>query len=195
MARLFIAVEVPPAQAAALLSTLPTAHGVRAATPAQVHLTLHFLGDGLGEAAVDQLDTALEAIRTPAFLLQAYGTGRFRSGPGSVLWAGLAPGPGLDTLRALHAEVGQALADAAGFLPERRRFHPHVTLARCKPTVPESALRAWLDAHRTLASAPWRVARLVLFESQLGPQGPQHLLRLAWPLAAPGREPDPDPGP
>lgn len=192
MARLFIAVEVPPAQAAGLLSTLPATQGVRAATPAQVHLTLHFLGAGLGEAAqaADKLEAALAALRTPVFTLQAYGTGRFRSGPGSVLWAGLAPGPGLDALRALHAEVGQALAHAAGFLPERRRFHPHVTLARCKPTVPESALRAWLDAHRTLASAPWRVARLVLFESRLGPQGPQHLLRQAWPLAAPGPTPD-----
>ncbi|SPA49312.1 RNA 2',3'-cyclic phosphodiesterase [Cupriavidus taiwanensis] len=192
MARLFIAVEVPPAQAAGLLSTLPAAPGVRAATPAQVHLTLHFLGEGLGEAApaADLLDAALAALRTPAFTLQTYGTGRFRSGPGSVLWAGLAPGPGLDTLRALHAEVGQALAQAAGFPPERRRFHPHVTLARCKPTVPEGALRAWLDAHRTLASAPWRVARLVLFESRLGPHGPQHLLRQAWPLAAP----EPTPG-
>ncbi|MCO4861324.1 RNA 2',3'-cyclic phosphodiesterase [Cupriavidus sp. WGlv3] len=190
MARLFIAVEVPPAQAVGLLSTLPASPGVRAATPAQVHLTLHFLGEGLGEAAqaADKLDIALAALRTPAFTLQAYGTGRFRSGPGSVLWAGLAPGPGLDALRALHAEVGQALADA-GFPPERRRFHPHVTLARCKPTVPESALRAWLDAHRTLASAPWRVARLVLFESRLGPQGPQHLLRQAWQLAAPGPTP------
>ncbi|SPK76400.1 putative 2',5' RNA ligase (plasmid) [Cupriavidus taiwanensis] len=192
MARLFIAVEVPPAQAAGLLSTLPAAPGVRAATPAQVHLTLHFLGEGLGEAApaADPLDAALAALRTPAFTLQTYGTGRFRSGPGSVLWAGLAPGPGLDTLRALHAEVGQALAQAAGFPPERRRFHPHVTLARCKPIVPEGALRAWLDAHRTLASAPWRVARLVLFESRLGPHGPQHLLRQAWPLTAP----EPTPG-
>ncbi|SOY59578.1 RNA 2',3'-cyclic phosphodiesterase [Cupriavidus taiwanensis] len=192
MARLFIAVEVPPAQAAGLLSTLPPAPGVRAATPAQVHLTLHFLGEGLGEAApaADLLDAALAALRTPAFTLQTYGTGRFRSGPGSVLWAGLAPGPGLDTLRALHAEVGQALAQAAGFPPERRRFHPHVTLARCKPIVPEGALRAWLDAHRTLASAPWRVARLVLFESRLGPHGPQHLLRQAWPLTAP----EPTPG-
>ncbi|MBB3006883.1 RNA 2',3'-cyclic phosphodiesterase [Cupriavidus alkaliphilus] len=191
MARLFIAVEVPPAQAVGLLSALPAAPGVRAATPAQVHLTLHFLGEGLGEAAqaVEKLGAALAMLRTPAFTLQAYGTGRFRSGPGSVLWAGLAPGPGLDALRALYAEVGQALAHAAGFPPERRRFHPHVTLARCKPTVPESALRAWLDAHRTLASAPWRVARLVLFESQLGPQGPQHLLRQAWQLAAPGPTP------
>lgn len=192
MARLFIAVEVPPAQAAGLLSTLPAAPGVRAATPAQVHLTLHFLGEGLGEAtqAADKLGAALGALRTPVFTLQAYGTGRFRSGPGAVLWAGLALGPGLDALRALHAEAGQALAQAAGFQPERRRFHPHLTLARCKPTVPESALRAWLDAHRTLASAPWRVTRLVLFESRLGPQGAQHLVRLAWPLAAP----DPTPG-
>ncbi|SOZ37857.1 RNA 2',3'-cyclic phosphodiesterase [Cupriavidus neocaledonicus] len=192
MARLFIAVEVPPAQAAGLLSTLPAAPGVRAASPAQVHLTLHFLGEGLGEAAqaADKLGAALGALRTPAFTLRAYGTGRFRSGPGSVLWAGLAPGAGLDALRALHAEVGLALAQAAGFPPERRRFHPHLTLARCKPTVPESVLRAWLDAHRTLASAPWRVARLVLFESRLGPQGPQHLLRQDWALAPP----DPTPG-
>ncbi len=187
MARLFVAVEVPPAQAAWLLSTLPAAHGVRAAAPEQVHLTLHFLGEC--HTPGEQLSAALGNICASAFELRAFGTGRFRGGQGSVLWAGLAPGPGLDALRALHADAGQALADAAGITPERRRFHPHLTLARCKPSVPESVLRAWLDTHRTLASEPWRVARLVLFESRLGPQGPQHLVRQAWPLTRAGPTP------
>jgi len=95
MPRLFIAVEVPPAQAAWLLSTLPPAHGVRPAAPEQVHLTLHFLGECNVPGAA--LEAALDSIRAPAFLLQAAGTGRFRSGQGSVLWAGLAPGPGYRT--------------------------------------------------------------------------------------------------
>ncbi|EYS93614.1 2'-5' RNA ligase [Cupriavidus sp. SK-4] len=187
MPRLFIAVEVPPAQAAWLLSTLPPAHGVRPAAPEQIHLTLHFLGECNVPGAA--LEAALDSVRAPAFLLQAAGTGRFRSGQGSVLWAGLAPGPGLDALRVLHADVGQALAGAAGITPERRRFHPHLTLARCKPSVPESVLRAWLDTHRSLASEPWHVQRLVLFESRLGPQGPQHLVRQAWPLTQAGPTP------
>src|SRR5437899_307994 len=187
MPRLLLAVEVPPAQAAWLLSNLPPAHGVRAPAPAQVHLTLHFLGECDTPGAA--LEAALGTIRAPAFVLQAFGSGRFRSGQGSVLWTGLAPGPGLEGLRALHAEVGQALALAAGITPERRRFHPHLTLARCRPSVPESVLRHWLDTHRTLASEPWPVERLVLFESRLGPQGPQHLVRQAWPLIEAGPTP------
>ncbi|WP_354685400.1 RNA 2',3'-cyclic phosphodiesterase [Cupriavidus necator] len=182
MPRLFIAVEVPPAQAARLLSTLPAASGLRPVPPEQVHLTLHFLGEC--EALVGPVEAALGRIRVPAFTLQTFGTGRFRSGQGSVLWAGLAPGPGLDTLRVLHAAAGQALADGTGMTPERRRFHPHLTLARCKPSVPESVLRGWLDTSRTLASEPWPVQRLVLFESRLGPQGAQHLVHAAWPLMA-----------
>lgn len=180
MPRLFIAVEVPPARAARLLSTLPAASGIRPVPAAQVHLTLHFLGES--ETLAGPVEAALDGIRAPEFSLQALGTGRFRSGQGAVLWAGLAPGPGLDALRALHASVGQALADGTGIVPERRRFHPHLTLARCRPTVPESVLRGWLDAQRVLASEPWAVQRVVLFESRLSPQGPQHLVLAAWPL-------------
>lgn len=187
MPRLFIAVEIPPAQAAWLLSTLPAVHGVRAAAPGQVHLTLHFLGEC--DTPGEQLGAALGSLSARAFQLRTAGTGRFRSGQGSVLWAGLAPGPGLDALRALHAAVGQALAESAGITPERRRFHPHLTLARCRPSVPESVLRNWLDTHRTLASEPWRVQRLVLFESRLGPEGAQHLVRQAWPLTEAGATP------
>lgn len=187
MPRLFFAVEVPPEQAARLLSTLPATSGLRPVPAGQVHLTLQFLGEcGVPEA---QLNAALDGLAVPAFTLQAAGTGRFRSGLGAVLWAGLAPGPGLDALRALHAEVGQALAQAAGIEPERRRYHPHLTLARCRPNVPEAVLRAWLDAQRMLASEPWPVQRLVLFESRLGPQGAQHLVRQAWPLARPAATP------
>lgn len=187
MPRLFFAVEVPPARAERLLSTLPEATGLRPVPATQVHLTLHFLGEcGVPEA---QLNAALDGLAAPAFTLQAAGTGRFRTGQGSVLWAGLAPGPGLDALRALHAAVGQALAQAAGIEPERRRYHPHLTLARCRPTVPEAMLRAWLDAQRMLASDPWPVQRLVLFESRLGPQGAEHLVLQVWPLARPAATP------
>jgi 2'-5' RNA ligase len=97
MARLFIAVETPPAVAAYLVGMVPAASGIRPAPAAQVHLTLRFLGEcEAGQA--DRITAALGTVRAEDFALRVTGAGRFRGAQGSVLWAGLAPCPALDAL-------------------------------------------------------------------------------------------------
>lgn len=177
MARLFIAIDTPPDVAAALLHVVPSARGVRPVPAGQLHLTLRFLGDQDDAAAV-RIDAALRGVGAPPVTMRVAGVGRFRG----VLWAGIAPDP---ALHSLFDEVQSALA-AIGIAPDARRFHPHLTVARCQPGVPDAVPRAWLAAHRDLALPPWRADRFILFESFLSPQGARHGVRGEYGLAARG---------
>jgi 2'-5' RNA ligase len=180
MTRLFIALETPSEVTARLLLTVPSGGGIRPVPAEQVHLTLRFLGE-CDDALCARVAQALTGVQAPAFAMAVEGAGRFRGGQGCVLWAGIAANPALD---ALYANIGQAL-DGAGIAPERRRFHPHLTVARCRPSVPEGAVRDWLAAQRELSTPPWQVDRFILFESRLGPRGAQHLVSQAVPLITP----------
>ena len=55
-----------------------------------------------------------------------------------------------------------------GMEPERRRFTPHVTLARLGETAAEPRLAAWVQSHNLFRSAPIQVSHFTLFSSLLG---------------------------
>ncbi|MGO4153082.1 RNA 2',3'-cyclic phosphodiesterase [Cupriavidus sp. YAF13] len=184
MARLFVAIEVPPALAASLLARVPRVAGIRAAAPHQVHLTLHFLGEQ-DDATAACIERALDGVCGAAFALTVKEAGYFRGRRASVLWAGVAPNAALDSL---HGEMAQALAGCGSALladadaPARARFHPHITLARCGPAVADTALQAWRDAQAMLVCEPFPVERFILYQSHLRAGGAQHACRHAYGL-------------
>ncbi len=135
--RLFIAIDLPKPvcwRLGQLLVQPP--RGVRPVRPAQLHLTLHFLGD-VEDASCTALHEALAEVRHEPLAITIQGTGVFPPrGRPSVLWAGVADSSRLATL---HAAIGMAI-DACGLAVEHRPYVPHVTLARLTPAVP----RAWI---------------------------------------------------
>jgi len=181
VARLFVAVEMPPALAADLLRLVPAQRGIRPTPPTQLHLTMRFLGEQ-DEQTAARIDAALRAAMVPPTVspmsLQVHGVGRFRGRQGAILWAGLADSP---PLLALFEAISGAL-ETIGIAPEGRRFWPHLTLARCRPEVPERVLRDWLAAHKDLSLPPWDVGSFVLFESFLDRLGARHQMRASYPL-------------
>jgi RNA 2',3'-cyclic 3'-phosphodiesterase len=84
-----------------------------------------------------------------------------------VLWLGW--GEGAQQVSRLQTRLAEALA--AGFDVERRRFTPHVTLARARAAVD---LRATVDALRDWRSASWEVTAVDVMASRLTPQGAVH---------------------
>jgi 2'-5' RNA ligase len=80
-----------------------------------------------------------------------------------VIWAGLVLPP---AVRELQAGCERA-AVAAGFAPEGRAFRPHLTLGRWRDKARRPAAPA-LDLGTT------RLGPLVLFQSDLRPQGAVH---------------------
>lgn len=180
--RAFIAIELPPAVktelgrvAEGLGAGLPRG-AVRWVRPAQMHLTLRFLGDTPAERLPDvgrALDAAA-ATQSP-FALRLDGVGCFpnRRAP-RVVWVGLAAPDGGESapLLALKAALDGALTPL-GWPPEDRPFRAHLTLGRVKD---EGAVRGveWAADVPPLAVP---VAALHLIESDLRPDGPIYTVR------------------
>ncbi|KIL36008.1 hypothetical protein SD71_11840 [Cohnella kolymensis] len=151
--------------------------------PADLHVTLHFLGD-TPVARVDALSAAAAeaAAEFAPFALALTEAGTFgpRSAP-RVLWSGLAElaEPG-GALAALHAALGARLS-ASGFATEARPFRAHVTLARggaagFSPAALEAAWRgAACDTPSAGAAQPelappavWTADQVTLLRTHLG---------------------------
>jgi 2'-5' RNA ligase len=161
--RLFVALDMPWSvreQLAALSGTgIP---GARWVPPQNYHLTLRFIGDIPGHIARD-VDDALLAIRARGFALTLTGMGTFAKGAVSnALWVGVERTPSLDHLR---NKIETAL-QRCGLEPERRRFQPHVTLARLDNPA-EGKVVAFVQAHNLFRTEPIPVEHFTLFSSLL----------------------------
>ena len=128
--RLFVGLELPwelKQRLAVLAGGVP---GARWVPVENYHLTLRFIGEVPTHQA-EEIDHALAALRTRAFSLTLAGVGTFsKGGRDTQLWAGVERNPQLDHLQ---AKIETAL-QRTGLEPERRRFAPHVTLARLSTT-------------------------------------------------------------
>jgi RNA 2',3'-cyclic 3'-phosphodiesterase len=180
-ARLFAALDLPEAVRAALAGFGAAAaegdFALRAVGVESLHVTLAFLG----HRPLDDIEPARAAVRAAASPVPGLALGE-------VLW--LAPrrphvltvalDDGDGALAALHAAVVAALGDAVGYEPERRRFRPHVTVARVR--------RGAAPRRRGLPEEPrgaFAGEALTLYRSWLGGRGPARYEALERvPLAA-----------
>ena len=179
--RLFIAIDLPkPAcwQLGQLVAAPP--RGVRPVRPAQMHLTLHFLGD-VEDDRLAALAKAVAEVRHQPFTIAIRGTGVFPpQGRPSVLWAGVADS---ESLAELHASIGTAI-EACGMEIERRPYVPHVTLARLTPAVPRAWVTRLLSETAGFGIAGLPVDRFHLYESQNRDGATEHSVTATFPLVA-----------
>jgi RNA 2',3'-cyclic 3'-phosphodiesterase len=165
--RLFVSIELPHSVTQRLAELDPHLRGVRWLEPAQMHLTLSFLGNVPGDIA-ETLKKNLLAIAWKPFFLPLIGTGVFPGkGRPNVVWIGV--GSGHPHLFQLHKRVQEA-ALAAGLEPDLRSFHPHVTIARCRDISPE-AIRPFLKTHAAFDAGMIHIESFCLNSSELTPAG------------------------
>jgi 2'-5' RNA ligase len=173
--RAFVALRLEPELVATMaafqaqLRLLPA--DVAWTQPANLHITLRFLGDRVGPALLAELAPRLAAIaaRTPPFTLELRGTGSFPPTRPRVLWVGIRSAP----LATLAADI-EASARAVGFAPAAP-FVPHLTLGRIRGSRLDSGLR---PAMRMAADRFWgtsAISRLTLYQSRLGAGGATYL--------------------
>ena len=167
--RLFIAINFSEGALATLTGAREAlrraAAGRGSYTPeANLHLTLAVLGEVEPPRAALAAQ-AMDAAAGAPFQLVFDRAGRFRRPEGDIWWAG---GPENPALNALQRRLERALT-GRGFALERRRFAPHVTLAR---RVPELAGRPALFG----TPAVERVAALDLMLSELGGGPPRYTI-------------------
>jgi 2'-5' RNA ligase len=132
--RLFLAVDLTDEVAhglAAFLEQEAMRFPGRPTPPANWHLTIRFLGSTTALQRDRILEFLDEHLAVEPFRMSFGGLGAFpKPARATVLW--LAVGRGADQL-ATMAEISGRAAQAAGFDPEDRPFHAHLTLSRIRP--------------------------------------------------------------
>jgi len=166
MVRLFVGVELPEDVRERLVSLCAGVPGARWVPPENLHLTLRFIGEVAGGEA-DDIYHALAQVRPRIFNLTLSGVGHFETG-GEVrqLWVGVERNA---ELMALRGRVESALV-RIGVEPEKRRFMPHVTLARLKDT-PVHRVSSFLAHHSLFRAGPITIDHFTLFSSFLQSSG------------------------
>ena len=189
--RLFVALYPPPAvrehlaaQVARLAVGTATAAGinVRLADPANLHLTLAFLGE-VDDDRQPEVEAALaRAVAdrrrwAPTIpMVQGGGGGRFGRGPSTVLWAGIRGDvEGLNVLsRLVRLELRQA-----GLPYDEKPFRPHLTIARPGERIGAEGIAADQRVLDHYEGPLWPVTGMSLVRSHLGPH-PRHDRLASW---------------
>jgi 2'-5' RNA ligase len=177
MHRLFVAIRLPEPIRDVLIDAMDEGADFRWQSDEQLHLTLRFVGE-VERPVADDLAAALAGIRFDRFTIRVNGVGRFEQRNSGALWAGVEP---KEPVAALAAKVERA-CQSAGLEPERRVFHPHITLARWKGRR-NRELASFLERHSALSSEPFEVDRFTLFESHLSRHGAHYEAVGVYPLA------------
>lgn len=175
--RVFIAIPIPEVVTRFLKDTRtalePSGMKPRWVRVENIHLTLKFLGDidaAFVDPVAERMDAAVGAHEP--FVLIARGVGGFPNLRSfRVLWIGVDG----DThrLETLQRDVESGL-ETLGVGKERRRFHPHLTLARTRQRM-DGRRFGLLDASWAQhASDAFRVDRICLFASVLKPGGAEY---------------------
>ena len=165
--RLFLALWPEDVERRQLAQLAASVAGQQRVRDANLHLTLVFLGptDATRLAAYE---TALADLPVPALelVLDRYGYWPMPR----ILWLGSSQTP--PELYELVADLHRRLR-GCGFVPERRAFQAHMTLARKFPgPAPE---------HPPAVPIRWSIGEVALIESLLGKHGSEYRVLQRWP--------------
>lgn len=166
--RLFVALDLPDSARQSLAAVRPAAvPGIRLTPVDQMHVTVHFIGDGRS----DEISAALAGIEYGALEVSLQGVGQFRiSGGRRILWAGVRR---TEELIEFHKLCGDALR-STGFRPERRPWVPHVTLARPGQSIRKSEIESWLSGARQYDFGSFSAGCFELYNSVNSENGPRY---------------------
>lgn len=166
MVRLFVGLEIPDQIARDLDVARGGVEGAHWQRDPQLHLTLAFIGE-TPRKTKHEIEDALARIRFEPFDLTLTGVGLFgKPKQPKTLWAGVED---KHPLQHLHEKVTSAL-DRIDVETERRKFKPHVTLARFRRGA-QARVGDWLTDNERLRTTPVTVDRFVLFSSERTSEG------------------------
>jgi 2'-5' RNA ligase len=184
--RTFIAFELPENIANAISEVQEqlkkSGLKMRWVKPENIHLTIKFLGN-IPTSAIEKVDRAItqSAQRVEPLLLCVKGLGVFPNmRRPRILWAGISGK--IDSLLKLHNGIEDNL-EPIGFPRENRPFKGHLTLGRAKSKIDPHRLSGAMEAFRDFESEPFVADRLILFQSELKPNGAVYRMMLVRPLS------------
>lgn len=176
--RLFVAIGLPNDISQNLGRLQGSIASARWVMSCDMHLTLSFIGD-VAEGDVHDLAAELAFINFPAFDVTLSGLGTFeRRKKVHTLWAGVTNEP---ALIALHERVDAAIV-RAGHSPEKRKYKPHVSMARFS-RASDPAIGSYIEANNTLVNMSFTAEHFSLYKSHLGRNGARYEALSTYDLA------------
>ncbi len=169
--RSFIAVETPESVRSEITKMITTFakddFSVKWVKHENLHITLLFLGDVYTDFVQQGVDTLSGiALTQKSFELSLKNIGAFPSQHSPrVIWIGVDVGK--EELISLQEKIETAFT-TIGYKPEKRKFHPHLTIGRARERMryAEKVLNSQYESKSFL------IKSLVFFKSTLSPQGP-----------------------
>lgn len=166
MARLFVGLDIPDP---IIYDAAPARGGVEGAhwqRDNQLHLTLAFIGDA-SRKTTREIEDALSRIRFEPFQLALNGVGFFgKPKYPKMLWAGV---ENKKPIVHLHEKIVAAM-DRIEVDCDRRKFKPHVTLARFRRGA-QARIGDWLTNNEVLHTRREMIDSFTLFSSELTSEG------------------------
>lgn len=181
--RVFVALEIPDQVRTALAQSLDGIRGelprARWTRPAGWHLTVKFLGD-VDRPTLERVTAELgaAAVACPSVEVQLSSSGFFpKPARPRVAWVG---GEAPNAPRV--ADAVEHATCSTGFKREPRPWSLHVTVARLRSPWPRSAVSAFLDWGQRLELPAFECREVVLFQSDLRPDGAVYTALERFPL-------------
>ncbi len=166
MARLFVGLELDPPLLGDIAAARGGVEGAHWQRDNQLHLTLAFIGDASRKTKLE-IEDALARIRFEPFDMVLSGVGMFgKPKQPKVLWAGV---DNKKPLMHLHEKIAMAMAQIDVDI-DRRKFKPHITLARFRRGA-HARVGDWLTENERLSTRSMLVDRFVLFSSERTSEG------------------------
>lgn len=176
--RLFLGIALPETLCDDLGDLMEGIPGARWAPPDMLHITLRFIGELDGRSARD-IAEILGQKSHPILSLRLQGMGYFGDrNRARILWAGVEKHAALMQLQK-HIE---AKLQRYGLPAEKRRYRPHVTLARFRD-YPLSRLTPYLEERGGYRSDAFDVASYILFSSHIVSGQPYYQPEYEFPLS------------
>lgn len=177
MIRLFVAVDLSDEIKNQLNSICFGVPGAKWVAVEQRHLTVRFIGKVDGAMFKDTREM-LANVRCEPFMIRLKGLGHFPLRKiVRVLWIGVEPGEGVALLR---NRVESALAKI-GLASERRKFSPHITLARLRDT-PISKVMQFFEDNGLFTTITFQISAFHLYSSVLTSKGAIHQRQATYDL-------------
>lgn len=166
MIRLFVAIPLPVDVCAQLAGMQTGLGNARWIDPENMHLTMRFIGE-VSEPDMREIDSALASLTEPAISIGLHGLGYFeRRGRVHSLWVRVEKS---DALSHLQSKIERVLV-RYGLEPEKRKYTPHVTLARVHD-LPVERLAPWLADQGDFSVPVFLATQFVLVETFRGHGG------------------------
>jgi len=177
MPRLFTGLEIPGDVGLALSGYRGGLPGARWVDPENYHITLRFIGDVDHATARDLFSLLGDGRRRGPVTVTLNELATFGGERPRAVFARAVPTSDLNELQSEH----ERLVRRVGLPPERRKFTPHVTLARLRDASPID-VAGYIGMRGRFPKLAFTARRFVLFSARASTGGGPYVVEAAYPL-------------